>query len=458
MSLDRVNLGPLTTVFSAPVACSTAIFQDSKLGWRNQICQDDGKSITNNKECFPAKESRGFYSPGLYCPEGYTTGCTASANDGVTSTGWKADYPLKDGETAVGCCPTGFRCGDLGTDGQTCVLRWGTLSMEQPTAKCKNGELTDFGTMTFPSQKPNLFAGMIQINWMASDKDESSTITTTTTSAKKTTTTASNSDSTSVSASASASASASRSDPDLLTVTRTVSGSLTTETLDNTAEKIAGDKQEDTDKPAMTKGAVVGTVVGVMVFVLFFPIGWLFRRNKQKKDAAGASPEDGDDSDSAADPTRSLVGGVGMAAAKAPGSSASSGKPHPSYADYPVHEIPGDQGRYAAGVYSLSQLEDTKLKAEMPITHEIHEVHAPGANTTTELPSKSEIYEVHVPGARTTPEMPTEQPAYEVAGNLPKSPVHHSVNDAPWSPVDPFEVSATPVDPNRPGFGAPGGK
>lgn len=435
---DRINLGPLTTVFSAPAACSTAIMENNKLGWRNQLCVDDGKSITDNKECWPGTR-RGFHSPGLYCPEGYTSACTASAVGGVTSTGWKAQYALEDGETAIGCCPTGYRCGDLGSQGQTCLLRWGTTSMEQPTAKCKSGQLTDFGTMTFPGSNPQIYAGMIQINWKASDRDESAT--TTTTSAKSSITTT-NSDSTS------GSASASRSNPDLVTITRTVSGSLTTETLDST-----GVKQEDTeDKPAMGKGAVAGTVVGVMIFVLFFPIGWLFRRRKQKKAAAEVSPEGGDDSDSAADPTRSLVG---MAGARAPGSSTAE-KPHPVYADYPVHEAPGDT--YGGGVYSVSQLEDTKTTSELPIHHEIHEVPAPGANTLPELPRHNELHEVHVPGAHTTPELPTERPAYEVAGTVPKGPIHHSVNDAPWSPVDPFEVSATPVDPNRPGTGAAGGR
>ncbi|KAK1780207.1 hypothetical protein QBC45DRAFT_450347 [Copromyces sp. CBS 386.78] len=267
--------------------------------------------------------------------------------------------------------------------------------MEQPTAKCKGGQMTDFGIMTFPSRKPDLFAGMVQINWKASDRDESATTTTT---SSKTSATASNSDSTS------GSASASRSNPDLVTITRTVSGPLTTETLDSTEGKQA---DTDTDKPAMGKGAVAGTVVGVMVFVLFFPMGWLFRRNQRKKATAEASPESGNDSDSAADPTRSLVG---TAASRAPGSSAA-GTAQPVYADYPRQKVPGDYKPYAAAVYSVSQLDDTKVTPELPIHHEIHEVHAPGANTIPELPGHSEVHEVHVPGAHTTPELPTEPPA-----------------------------------------------
>lgn len=439
---DRVNLGPLTTVFTPPAACATAIFDNDKLGWRDQRCIDDGGSLTDNKECWPGTK-RGFHSPGLYCPEGYTTACTASVKDGITSTGWKAQYPLEDGETAVGCCPTGFRCGDLDGGRQTCILRWGTLSFEQPTAKCKDGQLTDFGTMTFPGRKPDLFAGMVQINWKASDRDESAT--TTTTSAESSAT-APNSDSTS------ASASASRSSPDLVTITRTVSGSLTTETLDST-----GSKEEhtntDTDKPAMSKGAVAGTVVGVFIFILFFPIGWLFRRNQQKKHAAETSPEAGDDSDATTDLSRSLVG---TAASKPPGSSAA-GQPQQVYTDYPVQEIPGDYKPY--GMYSVSQLEDTKTTSELPLHHEIHEAPTPGGvNTMPELPGHNDIHEVHVPGAHTTPELPTERSAYEVAGTVPTGPIHHSVNDAPWSPVDQFEVSATPVDPNRPGSGVAGGR
>ncbi len=44
----------------------------------------------------------GFYSPGLACPTGYTTACTAEYGQRA---GWDIQYPLVADETAIGCCP-----------------------------------------------------------------------------------------------------------------------------------------------------------------------------------------------------------------------------------------------------------------------------------------------------------------------------------------------------------------
>lgn len=45
----------------------------------------------------------GFYSPGLYCPSGYTGVCSATAGG---SSDWPVEYSMLQGETALGCCPT----------------------------------------------------------------------------------------------------------------------------------------------------------------------------------------------------------------------------------------------------------------------------------------------------------------------------------------------------------------
>jgi hypothetical protein len=46
----------------------------------------------------------GFYSPGLVCPGGYTSACSAIANQ-TAALGWDVEYSMLAGETAVGCCP-----------------------------------------------------------------------------------------------------------------------------------------------------------------------------------------------------------------------------------------------------------------------------------------------------------------------------------------------------------------
>lgn len=45
----------------------------------------------------------GFYSPGLVCPHGYTSACTATAGGDAQ---WPVQFEMLEGETAVGCCPT----------------------------------------------------------------------------------------------------------------------------------------------------------------------------------------------------------------------------------------------------------------------------------------------------------------------------------------------------------------
>jgi hypothetical protein len=116
-------LGPLTTVFTADPTCMTLMFRecgssDVCTGWLAQTCTSDLAGTTtsygpsNEFACFPPLTSGtvtetyggwGFYSPGLSCPSGYTSACSATA--GATGS-FQFEYPLVLGETAVGCCPT----------------------------------------------------------------------------------------------------------------------------------------------------------------------------------------------------------------------------------------------------------------------------------------------------------------------------------------------------------------
>ncbi|KAI9654767.1 MAG: hypothetical protein M1821_005761 [Bathelium mastoideum] len=72
----------------------------------------------------------GYYSPGLACPQGFTTACSAIGSNGtVTTAGNQAQrfsfqYPLDPLETAAGCCPSGYNCFMLlgsGVEYQTCL-------------------------------------------------------------------------------------------------------------------------------------------------------------------------------------------------------------------------------------------------------------------------------------------------------------------------------------------------
>ncbi len=119
------NLGPLTTTFTLPPACTVAVGEargllDGLLGgsvkdaaFLGQGCAA-GKAI-DATSCWPetskgAEDKKaplqgwGFYSPGLHCPIGYATACSATGGSGGGS-GWPVQFKLRDGETAVGCCP-----------------------------------------------------------------------------------------------------------------------------------------------------------------------------------------------------------------------------------------------------------------------------------------------------------------------------------------------------------------
>jgi hypothetical protein len=120
------NLGPLTTTFTPPAACTVAVGtgrgglagllgggSDDHVAYLAQACSR-GKAF-DATSCWPATskgaEERepplhgwGFYSPGLHCPIGYATACSATGGSGGNP-GWPVQFNLRDGETAVGCCP-----------------------------------------------------------------------------------------------------------------------------------------------------------------------------------------------------------------------------------------------------------------------------------------------------------------------------------------------------------------
>jgi hypothetical protein len=112
-------LGPLTTVWSQPLSCSifyTALDEDDLYLWAGQRCAsingDKKARIEDDPDCWPPRAKGvkdhkqpfngwGFYSPGIKCPKGYRTACSAIHGDQQ----WDIQYTPKSGETAVGCCP-----------------------------------------------------------------------------------------------------------------------------------------------------------------------------------------------------------------------------------------------------------------------------------------------------------------------------------------------------------------
>lgn len=103
---DPMNLGPLTTVFTAPLACSTdALYVNNNRDCAGSVSVLRGPVATSSGgRCFPPGfDGRAgvYYSPGL-CPRGYTVACT-SVVGGRPLAGNTAASDLA--ETVLTCCP-----------------------------------------------------------------------------------------------------------------------------------------------------------------------------------------------------------------------------------------------------------------------------------------------------------------------------------------------------------------
>ncbi|KAG9253426.1 uncharacterized protein F5Z01DRAFT_688251 [Emericellopsis atlantica] len=209
--LQGTVLGPLTTSWVAPSFCTAHVLPCSTCseGFRGQSCVvgTDGKASEQDNSGTPVHPfvGWGFYSPGTGCPTGYSAACTARYGKGPE---WKIQFDLQEGETAVGCCPTGFDC--TNRNGNTCIQIAGTQTGESvvvQTGTCSGTELANIRAATFPDKititttrtddgekstekeivrrDVTLLAPMIQINYQSSDllpteTDRTSTIRSTT--------------------------------------------------------------------------------------------------------------------------------------------------------------------------------------------------------------------------------------------------------------------------------------
>ncbi|KAA6412564.1 MAG: hypothetical protein FRX48_03555 [Lasallia pustulata] len=205
---DRKNLGPLTNSFTPPSSCTiNVIARDTGTAWQGQECTDD--NVFDAVTCWPTAtvpapvppfEGWGFYSPGLVCPDGYTSACTASFNPSQSAS---FQFALSSSETAVGCCPTGFTCLTGQSSVQTCSLSATSVTLSGgichgsalqdniliiPTtaATINSSPASIAGGITYLAiQETAIYAPLIQLVWQASDLTE----TTSTSSTSSTSTT-----------------------------------------------------------------------------------------------------------------------------------------------------------------------------------------------------------------------------------------------------------------------------
>ena len=115
-----INLGPLTTAFAMPPECNVAMAHVERVldiplmgakaateAYLGQMCSRGNPAAAAS--CWPPMTAKvaamaGYYSPGLECPVGYATACSATGGArGLAD--WPTQFKLAAGETAVGCCP-----------------------------------------------------------------------------------------------------------------------------------------------------------------------------------------------------------------------------------------------------------------------------------------------------------------------------------------------------------------
>jgi hypothetical protein len=119
MATERTNLGPLATPFTYPASCTNNVIQCSycEVAWQAQTCSNSPNNpvgVQDNVNCWPPRTTSGsistgaalngwgIYSPGVSCPVGYNTACSAM---GTTIGGFQFQFPVSADETGIGCCP-----------------------------------------------------------------------------------------------------------------------------------------------------------------------------------------------------------------------------------------------------------------------------------------------------------------------------------------------------------------
>ncbi|KAI0847968.1 hypothetical protein F5Y00DRAFT_108534 [Daldinia vernicosa] len=182
-----VLLGPLTTTWTPPPACTIAVAGCSTCpyGWLAQTCGGLDE-VHDETSCWPPRTlgattpgqpllAWGIYSPGLVCPQGYTTACSYN---GAKKTGdFNFYFSPEESETAVGCCPPGYAC-SRNAAGQTCITT--LTSTTVPTVTCESGTSAHFEYVTIPYAAADVstiqvistftvFAPLFQLNHQASD-------------------------------------------------------------------------------------------------------------------------------------------------------------------------------------------------------------------------------------------------------------------------------------------------
>ncbi|KAK2810546.1 hypothetical protein FQN50_002803 [Emmonsiellopsis sp. PD_5] len=163
MSSTRTIFGPLPTAFTPPPACSTPYVDDHVFSGSSpstvymahygSTCGHlaPGTDVLDvSTSCYPSPfgsfladptqifTTMVFFSPAPVCPDGFKAECTITRREGdspptatdsmgrnsATSVIWEQ---LSAGESAIGCCPSGFKCDEQHFYGCTTTLDYSQI-------------------------------------------------------------------------------------------------------------------------------------------------------------------------------------------------------------------------------------------------------------------------------------------------------------------------------------------
>ncbi|KAK3303655.1 uncharacterized protein B0T15DRAFT_401777 [Chaetomium strumarium] len=110
ISITRNNIGPLTTIFTPQPDCGICFVGPT--AQVHNLCDAFSTDCQGSpRSCLPRSSqwsNWAFYSPGLLCPEGWTTATVVSSDMTDSVRALDIISLLTSDETAAFCCPTGF--------------------------------------------------------------------------------------------------------------------------------------------------------------------------------------------------------------------------------------------------------------------------------------------------------------------------------------------------------------
>lgn len=165
---------PLTTTFTPAPDCLSGIHWGTQSPWFQ---------LGTGTQCIPPGPNpslSSFYSPGLYCPQGYTVACSTEVTQGSATETRATCCPQPDGLGSLSVVPFACQVNSLFfATSYGCVLPLGTLASDSLTVIATNSSTFTSTFSVGTLDAVNAFS--VQIRWQESDLRTSTSQSTSTT-------------------------------------------------------------------------------------------------------------------------------------------------------------------------------------------------------------------------------------------------------------------------------------